>query len=541
MRVALPVSIAALALGVLGDTTCSNNLTVQTSTGTFTGIVEDAFPNTRQWRAIPFAQPPTGSRRWLPPQQLPPSDDHHYVSRFPASCAQFVTADPRMYFWASNYTRGNLIYNGAQNDSSGLVAEASSEDCLYLAVWAPAAHVPVPEGGFPVVFFMTGGGFALGGIDIPWQMPTGWVERSQSHIVVTINYRLGIFGFPNARGLAGEDFSQNLGILDQRKALEWVRDNIEAFGGNPERITQWGRSAGSMSADAHAFAYHDDPIAQGYWMQSGNVVGSSFIFDPTYSNFSFVAEQLGCGVPCGPEDKNASAQFELDCMRQIPFAQIVNFIGQRTDRYETPAIAFSLTQDDRIIFSDYFARAEAGLVARRPTIISTTSNEIGSIMPWPAENVTEGPWQPPIDEWNILYSCMAWNSTRLRNGLGIPVYRFQYAGVFPNLNAFDWLGAYHASDIPASFGTYHLMDHIAPSTQLQADTSQAMQDYFLAFVKDPYNGPEREYGWEPMDTSKPNGGSLLRLGAGGKAVQFIDGIEVDGVCEGKGEYDSFPE
>ena len=60
---------------------------------------------------------------------------------------------------------------------------------------------------------MTGGGFAIGGINIPWQMPTGWVERSQSHIIVTINYRLGIFGFPYARGLSGEAFSQNLGIL----------------------------------------------------------------------------------------------------------------------------------------------------------------------------------------------------------------------------------------------------------------------------------------------------------------------------------------
>jgi hypothetical protein len=85
------------------------------------------------------------------------------------------------------------------------------------------------------------------------------------------------------------------------------------------------------------------------------------------------------------------------------------------------------------------------------------------------------------------------------------------------------------------------MDHIAPSTQLQADTSQAMQDYVLAFVKDPYEGPQTEFGWEPMDTSEPNGGVLLRLGAGGKATQLIDGIEIDGVCEGKGDYDSFPE
>ncbi|KAL2203371.1 alpha/beta-hydrolase [Sarocladium strictum] len=538
MKLTLFVSLATFALGCHSEPSCSANLTVKTSTGAFTGIIEDDYPNTRQWRAIPFAQAPVGNRRWLPPQDLPASDEHRYVSRFPPSCAQFVTADPAMEFWASNYTKGNLIYNGAQNDSSGLVAEASSEDCLHLAVWAPAADVPVPEGGFPVLFFMTGGGFALGGIDIPWQMPTNWVERSQSHIVVTINYRLGIFGFPNARGLANEDFSQNLAILDQRKALEWTRDNIASFGGNPERITQWGRSAGAMSADVHSFAFHDDPIAQGYWIQSSVAGTWSEPVDPTHSNFTFVASQLGCSAPCNADDPTAAAKFELDCMRQIPFTQITNFVGQYTDRYEQPPIKFSYFPDEKIVFSDPIARGEAGLVARRPTILSTTANEWGSLL-WP-EDVNEGPDRATVDALNVRFSCNVFNSTRMRNGNDIPVYRFQYAGVFPNLNVYDWLGAYHASDIPASFGTYDLMEHIAPSTKLQADTSRAMQDHVLAFVKDPYNGPQKEFGWKPQDTSAENGGQVLRLGANGKSAQFIEGIEIDGVCEGKGEYDSFP-
>ncbi|KAH8180265.1 carboxylesterase family protein [Sarocladium implicatum] len=519
--------------------TCSGNLTVTTNTGSYTGIVDEDFPNTRQWRSIPFAEPPVASRRWLPPQPLAPSDEHRYSNRFPQSCAQFVTADPQMYFWASDLTRGNLIYNGAQNDSSGLVSEASSEDCLNLAVWAPSAETPVPEGGFPVIFFMTGGGFTLGGVNIPWQMPTGWVERSQSHIIVTINYRLGIFGFPLARGLSGKDFSQNLGILDQRMALEWVRDNIAAFGGNPDRITQWGRSAGGRSADIHAYAYHDDPIAQGYWIQSGIALGS-YWEDPTFSNFSAVAQHFGCKSTCHDEDRDEAAEFELDCMRQVSFLEIVNFIGQYIDRYEEPLLFFSPSVDGKIIFDDHEDRSKAGLVADRPIILSTTANEWGSLWGWNAEDPAEGFDQDVVDEWNTDQNCRAFNATRLRNANGIPVFRFQYAGIFPNLNVYDWLGAYHASDIPASFGTYHLMDHIAPSTKLQAETSRAMQDYVAAFARDPYNGPQREFGWEPMDTSEDGGGMLLRLGAGDKAVRFIDGVEVDGVCEGKGEYDSFP-
>lgn len=386
---------------------------------------------------------------------------------------------------------------------------------------------------------MTGGGFAIGGINIPWQMPTGWVERSQSHIIVTINYRLGIFGFPHARGLSGEAFSQNLGILDQRMALEWVRDNIAAFGGNPQRITQWGRSAGGRSADVHAYAYHEDSIAQGYWLQSGLATGGH-LDDPLFSNFSFIARNLGCESKSLQDDEEEAARYELDCMRQISFIEIVNFVGKYMDSHEEPPIAFSTMVDGKIIYDNYENRSEAGLVANRPVIISSTSNEFGSLWPWPADNLTAGPPQDEIDAWNIENSCRAFETTRMRNALDIPVFRFQYAGVFPNLNVYDWLGAYHASDIPPSFGTYHLMDHIAPSTQLQKDTSLAMQDAVAAFVQDPYEGPQKEFGWKPMDTSEPGGGVLMRLGAGGKAVQFIDGVEVDGVCEGKGEYDSFP-
>lgn len=141
------------ALGREENDSCSADLTVQTSTGAFTGIVDPEFPNTRQFRSIPFADPPVGSRRWLPPQKLSSrSDEHHYATRFPPSCVQFVTAEISLF--NTNLTSGNLIYNGFQNDTSGLVGEATSEDCLYLAIWTPAADAPRPESGFPVVFFV---------------------------------------------------------------------------------------------------------------------------------------------------------------------------------------------------------------------------------------------------------------------------------------------------------------------------------------------------------------------------------------------------
>ncbi|KAM0351274.1 hypothetical protein ACHAP4_009413 [Fusarium culmorum] len=385
---------------------CQNkdsSLTAKTATGSFTGIIDPSFPRIRQWRSIPFAEPPVSSLRWLPPQKLPPdSKRHRYSAKFPPSCPQFVSGVES--YWNTPLTRGNLIYNGAQNDTSGLVGEATSEDCLYLAIWSPKSKPP--EGGFPVAFFMTGGGFVQGGVDLPWQNPESWVERSQSHIVVSINYRVDIFGFPNARGLA--DGEQNLGILDQRAALEWVHENIAAFGGNPERITQWGRSAGGMSADIHSFAWYEDPIAQAYYAESGVALNIDGALEPpnelTYSNFSFVARHVGCGAPCGDgcEDKDGLA--ELNCMRQVSMAQIVNFVGQYGDRGENPPLTFSLMIDERVIFSDYHARAKAGKIARRPAMFSMTSNEYSSLLPWPPKNLTEGPDQDVVNSATIPFS-----------------------------------------------------------------------------------------------------------------------------------------
>jgi acetylcholinesterase len=529
MKLAILPFLALTIDAVLGD---ESNLTVRTSTGIFTGIVDPKFPHTRQFRAIPFAEPPIVSRRWLPPQKLSSSaSEHYYAKRFPPSCPQFVTAVTSLF--NLNYTKGNLIYNGNQNDSSGLVGEATSEDCLYLAVWTPSATAARPKDGFPVLFFMTGGGFAIGGIDIPWQMPTSWVERSQSHIVITINYRVNIFGFPNARGLADGD--QNLGILDQRAALQWTRDNIAAFGGDPKRITQWGRSAGSISADIHAYAFHEDPIAQAYYLQSGTIFSSPLTRDPLFSNFSFVARHVGCEAEDGTE--------ELDCMRQVPFAQIENFIGQYGDRGEMPTLSFLPMPDDRIVFTNYEARSEAGKIARRPVIISNTANEFSSLVPWPIQNLTEGPYQPTITAGDIAFGvCPTFNSTVYRNRMGadVPVFRFQHAGVFPNLNPFKWLGAYHASDIPISFATYGLLDHIANSSTFEAEVSRSTQDHILAFVKDPYHGPQKKMGWMPLVASDPHGGDLIRFGANGKVSQHVDGIEVDGVCQGLRQYNPFP-
>ncbi|KAJ4350606.1 hypothetical protein N0V95_004610 [Ascochyta clinopodiicola] len=377
---------------------------------------------------------------------------------------------------------------------------------------------------------MPGGGFQNGGIEVPFQMPAPWVERTQAHIVVTINYRLNIFGYPNARGLQ----EQNLGILDQRLALEWVRDNIAAFGGDSSRIMQWGQSAGSISTDIHTFAYSEDPIASSYFLQSASlktpdVLGGLISHDPEHSNFTFVAEQLGCHFVDNDEA-------ELDCLRKLPFATIMNFVGQYGDKATQPPITFSPIVDDKIIFSDYRNRTQEGRFARIPVLVGYTANEASSLVPYPANNLTEGPYRPAVTATNLAaWVCPALDIGNARSAFDVPVYRYQYAGQFPNLNPLPWLGAYHSSDIPLIFGTHDLLTEFGNSTELEESVSRAMQDHIVALAADPCEGPGR-IGWQPTASN----GKIIRFGANGKAVEYVAHVEIEGACIGQGSYNSYP-
>lgn len=142
----------------------------------------------------------------------------------------------------------------------------------------------------------------------PYHIPAGWVNRSQKHIIVTMNYRVNIFGFPNSAGLEDND----LGILDQRLALEWVYANIEAFGGDSSRITVWDHSAGGVSADVLNFAFHDDLLAAGFFLMSGAAMRTFAQGDNALqTNFTYVSKELGCDFPDDPKA-------QVECMRQRP-------------------------------------------------------------------------------------------------------------------------------------------------------------------------------------------------------------------------------
>ncbi|KAL1898214.1 hypothetical protein Sste5346_003620 [Sporothrix stenoceras] len=528
----LSIFLAAIAKAApfsRGDTNATDSLTIATLTGVFTGALSDEYPNVREFRSIPYAQPPIGDRRWLPPLALEPSGRHFYSLRYPASCPQYLTTHPSL--WNANITDFAIGTRG-QSLLAGVQAQTSSEDCLSLAIWAPQPNGST-TGLLPVAVFLPGGDFQAGGVDVPYQMPAPLVSRRGDLIVVTLNYRLNIFGFPNAAGL----HDQNLGILDQRMATEWLHANIKAFGGDPDRMVLWGQSAGAVAADINNYAFYDNPLVAGYYLMSGTAAVAGVKADPLYSNFSFVAQNVGCDFGTGTSrDPDA----ELACMRRVPADLLTNFLGHYAENATKPAIGFRPVPDERVYFANYSARAAGGFIADRPALVSTTANEDAGLYTYPASNLTEGPYMPAVDKGTLsVFVCPAANTTRWRGALpGRTTYRYQYAGNFSSVTPFTWMGAYHASDIPMVFGTLSRRPE-DERTPFQEEVSATMEDHFAAFLNDPENGL-RARGWLP-DDGNINGGYMMRFAAGSTLQKGINSLEVDGACYGQGTYNHSPQ
>lgn len=318
---------------------------IPTTSGRITGKVDSALPNVHQYLGIPYAVPPVKERRWAAPELLNQPDAEIQATRLPPSCLQYLdTHLPNPFF------ENVLEFNLQGLNTTGAI----SEDCLTLSVWAPASKIVSPE-GVPVLIFIYGGGFGVGGQDVPYQIPAQWVDRAPDHIVVSFNYRLGIFAFPNADGVP----DQNLALLDTRAVVEWCQENIAAFGGDPGHMVLWGQSAGSMMADYYGFAYPDDPIVTGLILNSGTAFTPFFtINDTSRSNFTFVADHVGCaGLADDPG-------LLLSCMRDVDGDVINEFIANYSETDGSPGLAFVPVEDDAAIFSNYTQRAVDGLQAK---------------------------------------------------------------------------------------------------------------------------------------------------------------------------------
>lgn len=219
-----------------------SNLIVNTLYGQVQGEkVENVFV----WKGIPYAKPPVGRLRFRRPERPEPWDNVRDATEFGPTAMQPKSEMMRFL---------------------GDSPEGSSEDCLYLNVWSPGAD----NKRRPVMVWIHGGAFMYGSGSSETYDGTSFAQTGDL-VVVTINYRLGAFGFLHLEEIGGESFAEsgNCGILDQVAALKWVQENIEAFGGDSNNVTVFGESAGAMSVGTLLATKEAEGLFQKAILQSG--------------------------------------------------------------------------------------------------------------------------------------------------------------------------------------------------------------------------------------------------------------------------------
>ena len=288
-----------------------------------TNINEDDQKDIYAWYGIPYAKPPVGELRWKAPRDFEFASNRFDANKPPNRCVQ-----------VSNFY-DELITGQKEGTVFG------SEDCLYLNIFAPSDALKENK-KLPVMFWIHGGGNTWGYSASPMHIPTNFL-KFHDVILVTINYRLGPFGWfslPNLNSNSNEplDQSPNFGTLDMIKSLEWVNQNIRAFGGDPNNITIFGESAGARNVLSLYVAKPAEDLFQRGIVQSGYLVSDSIEYsqnNPNSGSLTFVKNSIKKKNPAmNPmtlketlEDSNVLSNY----LRDLSKEEIISFYRVRED------------------------------------------------------------------------------------------------------------------------------------------------------------------------------------------------------------------
>jgi len=333
MMVALGMALAMLSSTVLAGDQCTEP--VSTQQGSYSGAKDPGFASC-VYKGIPFAQAPMGDLRFARP--LPPSSHQGVIQalKFGPACPQ------------------------KEDITMGGKAESYSEDCLNLNVWRPAK-----SGSFPVMVWLYGGGFAGGSGSFDIYNGAHLASR-EDVVIVTINYRLSSLGFLALPELKSEDKNMstgNMGILDQIRALEWVRDNIAGFGGDPGNVTVFGQSAGAMSICTLLASPEAKGLFHRAMMMSGPCRLMTTLEDGYRKSRAFAAT-LGCE---GPE--------VLKCLRSKPTEA---FVKKAANDMLAGGTGWAPTVDGSVLTAMPVELIQQGKYNQVPIIIGTTRDELRS-------------------------------------------------------------------------------------------------------------------------------------------------------------------
>lgn len=424
--------------------------TIKTKTGSLTGKEYEGYT---AYLGIPYAKPPVGELRWRPPMRPEPWDGIMEATEFPPREHQLPQLPDSFY--------GKEFY------ADPAFLPPMSEDCLYLNIWAPT-----PERGkkYPVAFWIHGGAFMHGfGSEMEFD---GESFCRRGVILVTINYRVGAFGFMTHPSLAAEDKngrSGNYGLLDQIAALKWVNENIEAFGGNKERIVIMGQSAGAMSVQMLC----SSPLAKGLFhgavMQSGGGYGSGF----------GLGRSKEMGEAAGNAFSELAGTFTAEGLRKLSPRDVMNTTIALTQSGRASGMPFGPVVDDFVLTCGTDACLDKAEEHDVDYMLGCNKNDMGV-----SDEMLERGERGPL--WR---GCLDFAALRKTHGGRTYVYSFDRA--LPG----DGAGAFHSAELWYVFGTlgrcWRMME---PGDYKLSDE---MTDYWCSFIK---NGDPNTPGlprWEP--------------------------------------------
>lgn len=448
--------------------------TVQTDSGKLRGIALPSLPHGAAFLGVPFAAQPVGDLRWKPPQPAPHWTGVRQATAYGPACPQAPSP------WLP--------------EMLDITSMKSDEDCLYLNVWTPSL---TKTAELPVMVWVHGGGNVEGNADWP---PLGETLARRGTVVVSINYRLGIFGYYASPELSAESpqhVSGNYGQLDQLAALRWVRNNIARFGGDPHQITVAGQSSGSEDICNLMASPLSAGLFQRVILQSGVCVDGIFpsLHQAETSN-RHLAKSLGA----------SAATATLAQLRSIPAEQLLKLAAtdQKLDiepfvdgwfLTAQPATVFAQGKQARVAVLvgsndneiSIFASPLVGSHSYRPQTVADyhqwLNHKFGDLAPdvfaaYPAHTDAEA-----LAAFNTMYTdydfgfgarLLAQQSTRI--GSRVFLYHFTYTGQGP----FAALGAFHSEESMFLSRKYWTSWIATPGDQ---PLSNAIITYWTNFVK----------------------------------------------------------
>ncbi len=478
---------------------------VKTENGTVRGI-EAADPRITAFKGVPFAAPPTGENRWRAPQPCRDWDGILDCSRFAPISMQDTPGI------------GDSLYNREWHVDPEI---PMNEDCLYLNIWTPAKSA---DEKLPVLVWFFGGGLQWG-YTAEMEFDGERMAR-RGIIVVTVNYRLGVFGFLAHPELTRQqsDAPTNFGSLDQQAGLMWVRRNIASFGGDPDNITIAGQSAGGGSVMSQITC----PENFGHIKRA--IVQSGMIRNP------YVPDGFGKPAALSEVEKRGERFFEYLGVKTLEEARSLDafFIRDKYGEYAADNPRFFTTQDDRFSFGDPLKLCFEGKSANIPIMAGNTVNEFQNFITAGSREelkekareyfgadaeeflAIEGVCSESGDRHaavsGIECTCKALFSKyrEIGNDFGCYYYSFD-----PDIPGSDNPGSFHSSELWFMFET--LAKCSRPFVGHHYDLARRMCNYWCNFIKtgDP-NGPDADGSmmprWEPYTDENPCGMRFIREG-----------------------------